>query len=248
MCSGPIFLPSFLNADIVEISEVAGCHADGADGKPHLQVVDAVEVDQVFQRLLQRRGVVIAQRLRAALRPQRRGRKPRREKSGHAEGRDQGGAGFVEQRTRAVARRDRIPGHRGRHHVPEFLEPIDAFRRGVTGDDRGIDGADRNARHPFRLEAGTAQRLEGAGLIGAERAAALQHQHALRINGFRCGRGVGTIHRDRQLEGDNVATVATVRDGVNQPDAAHDHAEFIMLYFLSMILSENRYPLFRIML
>ena len=34
-----------------------------------------------------------------------------------------------------------------------------------------------------------AQRLEGAGLIGAERTAALQDQHTLRFGGCGCGRG-----------------------------------------------------------
>ncbi len=65
MCSGPIFLPSFLNSYIVEIFEVAGGDADRADGEARLEVVDAVEIDQTLQRLLQGRGVVIALRLRA---------------------------------------------------------------------------------------------------------------------------------------------------------------------------------------
>jgi hypothetical protein len=40
------------------------------------------------------------------------------------------------------------------------------------------------------------------------------------------------IHRDRQLEGNNVSTVAAVRDGVNQPNVCKDHAEFIGSIFL----------------
>jgi len=39
-----------------------------------------------------------------------------------------------------------------------------------------IDGADRHAGNPVRVNAGVVQRLVDAGLIGAERAAALQHQ------------------------------------------------------------------------
>ena len=70
----------------------------------------------------------------------------------------------------------------------------------VAGDDRGIDRANRDAGDPFRLEPCVAQRLKGAGLVGAERAAALQHQHALRLRGRRCGRGDGSIHRDRRSE------------------------------------------------
>ena len=67
------------------------------------------------------------------------------------------------------------------------------FSRLVAGDDRGIDGADRDAGDPVRLEIEVTQRLIGAGLIGAERAAALQNQHALRLRGRRCWRGIGMI-------------------------------------------------------
>ena len=49
----------------------------------------------------------------------------------------------------------------------------------VAGDQAGVDGADRGADHPVRLDAGLVQRLVDAGLIGPERAAALQHQHDL---------------------------------------------------------------------
>jgi hypothetical protein len=171
MCSGPIFLPSFLNSKLSKYLKLP-------------------EVDQPLQRLLQRRGVVIALRLRAARRPQGRGRNTRREEAGHAEGRDQRGAGFVEQRARAVAVCDGIPRHRGRHHLPELFQPVDAFLAFIAGDDRGVDGADRNARDPFRFEPGPAQRMKGACLIGAERAATLQDQHALRFGRGGCGRGV----------------------------------------------------------
>ena len=66
MCSGPIFLPSLLELEIVEIFDIAGGDADRADAEAGFQIVDAVEIDQPFQRLLQRRGIVIALRLRAA--------------------------------------------------------------------------------------------------------------------------------------------------------------------------------------
>ncbi len=66
----------------------------------------------------------------------------------------------------------RVPRHRRRHHLPEFLQPRHPPGRFVAGDDRGIDGADRDAGDPFRLEARVAERLEGTGLIGAERPAA----------------------------------------------------------------------------
>ena len=49
----------------------------------------------------------------------------------------------------------------------------------VAGDQAGVDRADRGADHPVWLDAGFMQRLIDADLIGAERAATLQHQHYL---------------------------------------------------------------------
>jgi hypothetical protein len=46
----------------------------------------------------------------------------------------------------------------------------------VPGDDRGIDAADRNAGDGIGLQSGLVQCLIDTGLIGAQRAAALQDQ------------------------------------------------------------------------
>src|SRR6266851_7242806 len=154
-------LAELLEFEIIEIFEVAGGHTHRTDAEPGLQVVDAVEINQALQRLSKRRGVVIALRLRAALRPQRRRGKTRREKAGDAEGGDQGGAGLVEERTPAVALRDGIPGYWRRNHFPEFLETPDPLFARIAGDDRGVDGADRDAGNPFRFEIKVAQGLIG---------------------------------------------------------------------------------------
>src|SRR6266404_1631623 len=191
-------LAQLLELEIVEIFEVAGRYTHGPDAEPGLEVVDAVEIDQVLQRLSKRGCIVIAQRLRAALRPQRRRRKTRREKAGDAEGSDQGGAGLVEKRSAAVTLGDRIPGHRRGDQLPEFLEAPDPLFARIAGDDRGVDGADRDAGNPFRLEIKVTQGLIGAGLIGAERAAALQNQHALGLCGCLCWQWLGVIHHDRR--------------------------------------------------
>ena len=53
--------------------------------------------------------------------------------------------------------------------------------RRVAGDEAGVDGADRGADDPVRLDAGLVQRLVDAGLVGAERAAALEHEHDLPV-------------------------------------------------------------------
>ncbi len=58
---------------------------------------------------------------------------------------------------------------------------VHALVRRVAGDDRGVDCADRDARHPVRMQAMLRERLVGADMVGAERPAALQHQR----NGWR---------------------------------------------------------------
>ena len=154
---------------------------------------------------------------RAALRPKRRRGKARREETGNTERGDQGGAGLVEQGTPAVAFRDGIPGHRRRNHFPEFLETLDPLFARIAGDDRGVDGADRDAGNPFRLEIMVTQCLIGAGLIGAERTAALQNKYALRFRRGRCWRWAGTIgHDGRSNIKKSDCTVAAVRGGVNR--------------------------------
>ena len=49
----------------------------------------------------------------------------------------------------------------------------------VAGDQARIDGADRRADDPIRLDAGLVQGLIDAGLIGAERTAALEDEDDL---------------------------------------------------------------------
>src|SRR6476620_3338124 len=80
ICSGPIFLPSFLNSTLSKY----------------------LKLPVVTLTAPKRCGVGIALRLRAALRPQRRRRQTRREKTGNAEGGDPAGAGLVEKRSPAV--------------------------------------------------------------------------------------------------------------------------------------------------
>ena len=62
---------------------------------------------------------------------------------------------------------------------PEVAQPSQAVFRGVAGDQRGIDRADRRADHPVGLDAGLVQRFVDTHLVGAKRAAPLQHEHDL---------------------------------------------------------------------
>src|SRR5919206_1841001 len=65
------------------------------------------------------------------------------------------------------------------HPAPEFLEPYHPFLRRVSGDQAGIDGADRGADHPVGFDPGLVQGLVDADLVGPERTAALQDQDDL---------------------------------------------------------------------
>ena len=50
----------------------------------------------------------------------------------------------------------------------------------VAGDQAGIDGADRRADDPVRLDPAFVERLIDARLVGAERTAALEHEDDLK--------------------------------------------------------------------
>src|SRR5664279_1737396 len=108
----PDLLAQLFELEIIEICEVSRRHAHGTDAEPGLEIVDPVEIHQMLQRRAKRRGIVIALRRRAALRPQRRRWETRREEAGHAEGRDHGGAGLVKKGTPAVIGGDGTPGYR----------------------------------------------------------------------------------------------------------------------------------------
>ena len=47
---------------VVEVREIAGAHIYGTDAKADFAGIDAVEIDQPFERILQRARIVIAGR------------------------------------------------------------------------------------------------------------------------------------------------------------------------------------------
>ena len=60
--------------------------------------------------------------------------------------------------------------------LPERPELRDPLVRRIAGDDGGVDRADRDAGDPVGIDLGLGERGVDPGLVGAERAAALQHQ------------------------------------------------------------------------
>ena len=161
----------------VEIAHLAGADIGGADRQPRRALIDQIEIDQLGQRPFQRRGgivagVVGAERIAVAGMSQRIGP----EETGNAVG-----------HRRPVRELSLKPGKMSRklqirillHLLPELAQARQPVLRRIAGDQAGVDGADRGADDPVRLDAGLVQRLVDAGLIGAKRAAALQHQHDL---------------------------------------------------------------------
>ncbi|MEY9429513.1 hypothetical protein ABIF96_006001 [Bradyrhizobium ottawaense] len=161
---------------IVEIDEIARKHVDRADREADLLLVDEIEVDQLEQALLQRHGVVIAGRGARADRAEPGIHLVRGEESGLAHRRGHPGAGEIAPLAEDVAVGRVVPDLAVGDALPEDAQRLEPLFRLVAGDDGGVDRADRDTADPVGLDAGLVQRLIDTGLVGAERAAALQHQ------------------------------------------------------------------------
>ena len=79
---------------------------------------------------------------------------------------------------------------------PQFAQPIEPLTDLVAGDDGAVDRADRRADDPIRLDPGFVHGLIDAALVGAERAAALEHQDHLPGHGRPRRRGAGRLMDD----------------------------------------------------
>src|SRR6187200_1587344 len=85
-----------------------------------------------------------------------------------------------------------------RHALPELAQRWHAIVSLVTGDERSVDRPDRCSNHPVGFDAGLVQRLVDTGLIGAERAATLQHHDdaprtIARLRRIRSIRSIGPV-------------------------------------------------------
>ena len=165
----------------VEIAHLAGAHVDRSDGEARVPAVQVVEVDQAAKSRLQRVGRIVSGTLdadREMVRPER--VRARFEESRHA-------AHDRVQVGERIAEKGRGPELLERRStakaVPEFAQLRHAVLRRVAGDERAVDGADRCSDDPVRRDTAFDQRLVDAGLIGAERAPALQHEHRLLADG-----------------------------------------------------------------
>src|SRR5260221_4579850 len=160
----------------VEVAHLARSHVRGANRQPRRATLNERKVDEIGQGLLQRSrrveaGFVLSERIVRAEKSQRLGL----EESGNAahQGRP--------VRRRAAKHRPvrQTPELLAPHTTPEFLQPVEAILGLVARDQTGVDGADRRADDPIRLDPGFMQCLIDARLVGAERAAALEDKDDL---------------------------------------------------------------------
>ena len=150
----------------------------------HFLRIDAVEVDKALQRRLQRRQVIVTHIRGMGGAQERHQRRARREESGRAHHHDAEGPRLVQQAVGVVVEvvEKRIvgcvegPERRRCNRFPEVTQPLDAVLRRVARNDCGVDGANRDARHPVRSYLGLVKCLVDARLIGTQRTPALQQQ------------------------------------------------------------------------
>src|SRR5262245_8446946 len=160
----------------VEVAHLAGVHVRGADGESRRAALDEREVDEIAQGLFQRSGrvetgLVLPERIMRAEEGKRIGLEEARNA---AEQRRPVGGRVGQLRPARQAPELLAP-----HPAPELLQPVEAVLRLVARDQAGIDGADRGADDPIRLDARLVQGLIDARLVGAERAPALEDENNL---------------------------------------------------------------------
>src|SRR5882724_2631320 len=164
---------------VVEIDKVPAADIDGTDTEAHRARIDQVEIHQSLERRSQRRNVVIAQRLGRTVRIEKGRRDTRLEKSGGAANKRAQRAYLIDESVGelvpAFQRSEKgHPERRGTDGFPERAQPLDALFWRIAGNKRRVDRTDRDAGHPIRMQIRLSQRLIDAGLVGAERTAALQ--------------------------------------------------------------------------
>ena len=174
MCSGPM-----RRSLAVEVDRVALADVGRADAEARVLRVEQLEIDQPLERRPQRRRVVEAERAFRAP-----GLQPGRRHARGVEAVDAGGdagerAPLVEDAAGEIAVEQRLAGDALGDQLPELAQPLDPPLRRIAGDDGAVDRTDGDAGDPVRQVAPLRQGLVDAGLIGAERAAALEHQSDL---------------------------------------------------------------------
>jgi hypothetical protein len=168
---------------VVEIDEIAGTHVDGSDAETGGASIQTVEIHQTLECALEIFGVVEAGGLDRAAWLQPRIHRPGGEKPAGPARERPGGAHQTAKIACGIAARgsevsvtDIGPKPVGGHLCPKLAQPIGAGIRRIAGNDGRIDRPNRDAGDPIGMYSGLREGLVDAGLIGPERAAALQHE------------------------------------------------------------------------
>src|ERR1700733_831917 len=170
----------------VEIMHLAGAHVDGTDRQARLFGIDAAEIDNACQRLVQRIDRVEAGPLDADRGVETKCKRAvRRKIAGNAaENRHHLRGDIAAEQDQRLSNRHlheggRIPRRFALHPFPEFAQTVEPPAGLIAGNDGGVDRADRGPDHPVGFDPGFMQRLIDAALVSAKRAAALKHQYDL---------------------------------------------------------------------
>ena len=158
----------------VEILEIACAGVHGADAETNPAVIEQIEIDKRKQRFPQRAGV-IESNFAGFIRPTgdlRRG--ARREEARNAESRGHRRTGFIEEPQTRIILRNGLRQQVARCLAPKSLQAFDAPLGRIPADDRAINRANRYACDPVHMKGRPLKRLIGAGLVRAQRAAALK--------------------------------------------------------------------------
>src|SRR5262249_1325172 len=116
--------------------------------------------------------------VRTAWWPNGRRRQARHEEVRRAEQQDVYGTRLIDQLMLVVAELDLAEignaKRRNRDRLPKLAQRVDPLFRRIAGEDRRVDGADRDSGNPIGMQVGLGQRLINTSLVGAKRAAALK--------------------------------------------------------------------------
>src|SRR6185312_8178260 len=155
----------------------------GADTEAHFTRIDAVEIDQLFQSGLEELRLIVACRFQAAGRVQPCSRLAQCKESWRTADQRPGCTHLVENAARNISLgrelircSSPVEQRIGGDSLPERAQLCDPLLGWITGDDGGIDGADRDAGNPIRMESRLREGFVDSRLVGAKGAAALEEQ------------------------------------------------------------------------
>ena len=191
----------------IEIVHLARSHVNGAHRQSWLCRIDPLEIGEALKRFGQLLGRIESRLLHTNWRVETPSKRAiRREVAGNAVEDGHHVRGSATQ-TAHTGERHRSPEWLALHLTPELLNPFQPLIEFVAGDDGGVDGSDRRADDPIRLDSRLVEGLINPALIGSQRPTALKHNDHLAGQGKPLGRrrsglvfDVRFVHGSRPLQ------------------------------------------------